>query len=77
MNVIGYKKNQNFKLNVVVISCNSSTREVDGEIKKSKVGAGDMAQQVRALTALKGPKFNSQQPHGGSQPPIMRSDSLF
>ena len=25
----------------------------------------------------KGPEFKSQQPHGGSQPPIMRSDTLF
>jgi hypothetical protein len=25
----------------------------------------------------KGPEFKSQQPHGGSQPPIMRSDALF
>jgi hypothetical protein len=25
----------------------------------------------------KGPEFKSQQPHGGSQPSIMRSDSLF
>jgi hypothetical protein len=24
-----------------------------------------------------GPEFNSQQPHGGSQPSAMRSDSLF
>jgi hypothetical protein len=29
-----------------------------------------MAQWLRALTVLpKGPEFNSQQPHGGSQPP--------
>ena len=25
----------------------------------------------------KGPTFKSQQPHGGSQPPVMRSDALF
>jgi hypothetical protein len=25
----------------------------------------------------KGPEFKSQQPHGGSQPSIMRSDALF
>jgi hypothetical protein len=24
-----------------------------------------------------GPEFKSQQPHGGSQPPVMRSDTLF
>jgi hypothetical protein len=37
-----------------------------------------MAHQVRALTALpKGPEFKSQQPRGGSQPSVMRSDALF
>jgi hypothetical protein len=25
----------------------------------------------------KGPEFKSQQPHGGSQPSVMRSDALF
>jgi hypothetical protein len=25
----------------------------------------------------KGPEFNSQQPHGGSQPSVMESDALF
>jgi hypothetical protein len=25
----------------------------------------------------KGPEFKSQQPHGGSQPPVIRSDDLF
>jgi hypothetical protein len=27
--------------------------------------------------SYEGPEFNSQQPHGGSQPSIMRSDALF
>jgi hypothetical protein len=46
--------------------------------KKKKISrAGEMAQQLRALTALPGPKFKSQQPHGGSQPSAMRSDTLF
>jgi hypothetical protein len=36
-----------------------------------------MAQWVRAPDySSKGSKFKSQQPHGGSQPPIMRSDAL-
>jgi hypothetical protein len=25
----------------------------------------------------RGPEFNSQQPHGGSQPSVMRSDAFF
>jgi hypothetical protein len=33
-----------------------------------------MAQRLRALTAR--PEFNSQQPHGGSQPSVMGSDAL-
>jgi hypothetical protein len=34
-------------------------------------GAGEMAQGVRAPDcSSKGPKFKSQQPHGGSQPPV-------
>jgi hypothetical protein len=40
--------------------------------------AGEMAQWVIAPDcSSEGPKFKSQQPHGGSQPPIMRSDALF
>jgi hypothetical protein len=40
--------------------------------------AGEMAQWVRAPDcSSKGPEFKSQQPHGGSQPSVMRSDSLF
>jgi hypothetical protein len=37
-------------------------------------GAGEMARWLRALT---GSEFNSQQPHGGSQPSLMGSDALF
>jgi hypothetical protein len=37
-----------------------------------------MVQRLRALTALlKSPEFKSQQPHGGSQPSVMRSDILL
>jgi hypothetical protein len=49
-------------------------------IKNKDIEAGEMAQQLRALTALPkravGPEFKSQQPHGGSQPPVMKSDAL-
>jgi hypothetical protein len=45
-----------------------------GRVVKRHSVAGEMAQRVRALTALpKSPEFKSQQAHGGSQPPIMRS----
>ena len=37
-----------------------------------------MAQGLRALCAVsRGPEFSSQQPHGGSQPSVMRSCALF
>jgi hypothetical protein len=37
--------------------------------------AGEMAQWLRALTALL--EFKSQQPYGGSQLSLMRSDALL
>ena len=41
-------------------------------------GAGEMAQRLRALDAFpKGPEFNSQPPHGGSQPSMLRSGVPF
>jgi hypothetical protein len=41
-------------------------------------GAGEMAQWVRAPDcSSEGPEFKSQQPYGGSQPSVTRSDSLF
>jgi hypothetical protein len=45
--------------------------------KNLSLGAGEMAQWVRAPDcSSEGPKFKSQQPHGGSQPSVMRSDAL-
>jgi hypothetical protein len=45
---------------------------------KEKERAGEMAQWVRAPDcSSEGPEFKSQQPHGGSQPSVTRSDSLF
>jgi len=44
---------------------------------KRKLRAGEMAHQLRALTALPDPEFNSQQLHGGSQPSVMGSGALF
>jgi hypothetical protein len=37
------------------------------ECKKKKCRPGEMAQWLRALSS-RSPEFNSQQPHGGSQP---------
>jgi hypothetical protein len=45
---------------------------------KKNLGAGEMAQWVRVPDcSSKGPEFKSQQPHGGSQPSVTRSDVLF
>jgi hypothetical protein len=47
-------------------------------VSKTIPGAGEMAQWVRAPDcSSEDPKFKFQQPHGGSQPPVKRSDSLF
>jgi hypothetical protein len=51
---------------------------VDKWLKNINYGAGEMAQWVRAPDcSSKGPEFKSQQPHGGSQPSVTRSDALF
>jgi hypothetical protein len=40
--------------------------------------AREMAHWLRTLDCFsRGPEFNSQQPHGGSQPSIMGSDAFF
>jgi hypothetical protein len=50
---------------------NTSSLEVEA-------GAGEMAQWVRAPDcSSEGPEFKSQQPHGGSQPSLIKSDALF
>jgi hypothetical protein len=46
-----------------------------GGKKKTKAWAEEIAQRLRAPTAL--PKFKSQQPHGGLQPSVMGSNTLF
>jgi hypothetical protein len=47
-------------------------------IKKLRKGAGEMAQWLKSTDcSSKGPKFKSQQPHGGSQPSVTKSDALF
>jgi hypothetical protein len=58
----------------------NKTRKVDFCFLQEIIyqGAGEMAQWVRAPDcSSEGPEFKSQQPHGGSQPSVTRSDSLF
>ena len=68
---------QNKKINM-----NKTNSRSTGFIRKTpyqnKDGAGKVAEWVRALTTLpEGPEFKSQQPHGGSQPSLVRSDTFF
>jgi hypothetical protein len=52
-------------------------------VSKTNKRASEMAQWVRVPDCSsegrtpEGPEFKSQQPHGGSQPSVTRSDSLF
>jgi hypothetical protein len=45
--------------------------------RMSILGAEEMAQNKSTDCSSEGPEFKSQQPHGGSQPSLMRSDALF
>jgi hypothetical protein len=45
--------------------------------KSLKTQAGVMAQRLRADCSSRRPEFNSQQPHGSSQPSVMGSDAFF
>jgi hypothetical protein len=48
------------------------------EFKRFKEEAGEMAQWLKSTDySSKGPEFKSQQPHGGSQHSITKSDALF
>ena len=55
-----------------------STQQVPGQpcrhnetlSQKQNKGTGEMAHRLRALSS-RGPEFNSQQPHGDSQPSVM------
>ena len=53
-------------------------RSPEARIQGGILGAGEMAQWLRLLgCSSRGPEFNSQQHHGGSQPSVMGSDALF
>jgi hypothetical protein len=74
-------------INIYLTSLRIYTQDHQNQIQKEKqrsnklkrfTRAGEMAQWVRAPgCSSKGPEFKSQQPHGGSQPSVMRSASLF
>ena len=59
------------------LTSTAGTKELRQELRLNS-GAGEMAQQVGAPDcSSEGPEFKSQQPHGGSQPSVTRSDALF
>ncbi|CAO2624448.1 hypothetical protein LEMLEM_LOCUS18386, partial [Lemmus lemmus] len=46
--------------------------------KRYQAGGWRNGSVVKSIACpSKGPEFNSQQPHGGSQPSVMRSGALF
>jgi hypothetical protein len=48
------------------------------DFKKYKYGGWRDGSEVKSIVCFsRGPEFKSQQPHGGSQPSVMRSDALF
>ena len=66
-----------FKANLVyrVSSRTARATQRNCRFKKRKIGAGEMVKIDDCSS--KGPEFKSQQSHGGSQPSITRSASLF
>jgi hypothetical protein len=46
-------------------------------LKKNQRGWRDGSVVMSTACSSEGLKFISQQPHGGSQPPVMRTDALF
>jgi hypothetical protein len=58
---------------------NSPDRKLEKEVLKNcdKGVWGDGSVVKNTDCSSKGPKFNSQQPHNGSQPSVKGSDALF
>ena len=53
-------------------------QEPDGRGGTEELGGVEGGENtIRVYYSSKGFEFQSQQPHGGSQPPVMRSDALF
>jgi hypothetical protein len=53
------------------------SREPNNPIKMGNRGWRDGSVVKSTVCSFGGPEFNSQQPHGGSQPSLMVSDVLF
>ena len=62
----------------IILAC-VNVLEKESFLKNSPIQAGEIDGSVVRSTdcSSEGPEFKSQQPHGGSQPSVMRSDALF
>jgi len=70
-----FKKKKNTCIHLLPVTVTKYLRQTT---YKEKRRAGEMAQRLRAPDcSSRGYEFNSQQPHGGSQPSVKRSDALF
>jgi hypothetical protein len=58
---------------VLLVSASSSVEPSAGPWPPAPAGSAGK----RTDCSSEGPEFRSQQPNGGSQPPIMKSDALF
>jgi len=65
------------KESVIIIEVNANSNFTT--VVKSGAAGGWRDDSVVKSTdcSSRGPEFNSQQPHGGSQPSVMGSDALF
>jgi hypothetical protein len=73
-------KNQKYSMPFTSLSFRKLAvfKDDDSVLKTVYDWAGEMAQQIRAPDcSSEGPEFNSQQPHGGSQPSLTRSGAHF
>jgi hypothetical protein len=60
-----------------ICGCEASDTAINTVTKNNLEGWRDGSAGKSTDCYSKGPEFKSQQPHGGSQPPTMRSDALL
>jgi hypothetical protein len=72
------------KIGVLAISLGSVTKDQTEVLLKNafkeillNLGAGESSVVKSTDCSSRGPEFNSQQPHGGSQPSVKRSVAFF
>ena len=73
-------KNHQERVSVRSCFCQVDLGHVYGELSwlLNEVGGWRDGSEVKSIAcSFKGPEFNSQQPHGGSQPSVKRSGALF